>query len=171
MPLIPIVAIFGIEGLTNLFLKYQLNRRLQNIIWILISAIVIVLWIDGASTFAIQVKLLNTNHADVAHWVDKHTPKDAVIATHDIGLVGYITQRQLIDLAGLVTPEVIPIMNDQVKLAEFVRAKHVTYVIVFTGYYRDFLKELDAQLIYSPEPADMQSLGLEPFEVFQIPAR
>jgi hypothetical protein len=171
MPLIPIVAIFGVEGLTNLFLKYQPNHRLQNIIWVLISAIVLVLWIDGASTFAIQVKLLNTNHADVAHWVDEHTPKDAVIATHDIGLVGYITQRQLVDLAGLVTPEVIPIMNDQVKLAGFVREKRVTYVIVFTGYYRDFLKELDAQLVYSPEPADMQTLGLEPFEVFQIPAR
>jgi len=171
MPLIPIASIFGVEGLTSIFEKYQLNGRLRNMIWIVISTIVIVLWIDGASTFAIQVKLLNTNHADVAHWVDKHTPRDAVIATHDIGLVGYITQRQLVDLAGLVTPEVIPIMNDQIKLAEFVREKHVTYVIVFTGYYKDFLKELDAQLVYSPEPADMQDLGLEPFEVFQIPVR
>jgi len=40
----------------------------------------------------------------------------------------------------------IPIRNDQVKLA-----KHVTDVIVFTGYYEEFLKELDAQRVYSPK--------------------
>ena len=170
MPLIPILAIFGVEGLTVLFEKYKLNSRFQNAVWLIIGAMVIVLWIDGASTFALQVKLLNENHADAAHWVDEHTPKDAIIATHDIGLVGYITQRQIVDLAGLVTPEVIPFMNDQTKLAEYVHSQNVTYVIVFTGYYKEFLKQLHAQLAYSPNPEDIDYFGLEPFEVFQIPS-
>jgi len=169
MPLIPILTLLGVDGLTSVFEKYQLKQRLRSILWLAAGVMVIALWINGASTFALQVRLLNENHADVAHWVDEHAPEDAVIATHDIGLIGYITQRQLIDLAGLVTPEVIPIMNDQVKLADFVRERHVTYVIVFTGYYTELLKQLDAQRVYSPEPEEMQALGLEPFEVFQIP--
>ncbi len=93
---------------------------------------------------------------------------DVVIATHDIGIIGYFTQRRVIDLAGLVTPEVIPIMNDQAKLADFVRQQQVSYVIVFTGYYRDFLKDLNAQRVYSPNPNDIKALGLEPFEVFRV---
>ena len=170
MPLIPILAIFGVEGLSLLFEKHNLNPRLQGVIWLIIAGMILPLWLNGASTFALQVKLLNENHADAAHWVDEHTPQDAVIATHDIGLVGYITQRQIVDLAGLVTPEMIPIMNDPLKMAEYVRRQNVTYVIVFTGYYRQFLKELNAQLVYSPNQDDIHSFGLEPFEVFQIPA-
>jgi hypothetical protein len=170
IPLIPILTIFGVEGLTTLFEKYQVKPRLQTLIWLVIGGMIIVLWFNGASTFALQVKLLNEDHANVAHWVDDHTPKDTIIATHDIGLVGYITQRQIVDLAGLVTPEVIPIMNDQAKLADFVRKKNVSYLIVFTGYYKDFLSQLNAQLVYSPAKEDLNALGLEPFEVFQIPA-
>ena len=59
-------------------------------------------------------------------------------------------------------------MNDQEKSAEFVRQQNVTYVVVFTGYYQDFLKPLNAQLVYSPEQTELKTLGLEPFEVFQI---
>jgi hypothetical protein len=168
MPLIPILVIFGVEGLVLLIGNIQLSGRLQTMIWAVIGAIFLILWINGASTFALQVRLLNENHASVAHWVDEHAPKNAIIATHDIGLVGYITQRQLVDLAGLVTPEVIPIMNDQAKLAHYVRERNVTYVIVFTGYYREFLKQLNAQLVYSPNKEEFQARGLEPFEVFQI---
>lgn len=168
MPLIPILIIFGIEGLVLLFEEYRLKRRLQNLIWIAIAGMVIALWINGASTYALQVKLLNENHGAVAHWLDHNIPKDAVIATHDIGIIGYFTQRRIVDLAGLATPEVIPIMNDQAKLANYVRQQHVSYVIVFTGYYRDFLKDLDAHKVYSPNPKDVQALGLEPFEVFQV---
>jgi uncharacterized membrane protein len=168
MPLIPVITLLGVEGTTALFEKYHLKQRLQIITGLVIAGIVIALWIDGASTYALQVRLLTENHADVAHWLDEHAPKDAVIATHDIGLVGYITQRQIVDLAGLVTPEVIPIMDDQVKLADFVRNRNVTYLVVFTGYYTRLLDQLDAQLVYSPHREAMNALGLEPFEVFQI---
>jgi len=170
MPIIPILVIFGIEGLSFLFEKYKLNQRLQLAVYLVIGGMIVALWVNGASTFALQVKLLTENHADAAHWVDENTPKDIIIATHDVGLVGYITQRQMVDIAGLITPEVIPLMNDQTKLAEFVRSKNVSYVIVFTGYYKEFLRELDAQLVYSPSNDDIEKYGLEPFEVFKLPA-
>lgn len=170
MPVIPILAIFGVEGLTALFGKYQSKPYLQNIVWWVNGALILILWINGASTFALQVKLLTEYHANAAHWVDEHTPRNAVIATHDIGLVGYITQRQIVDLAGLVSPEVIPFMSDQSRLAQYARQQNVTYAIVFTGYYQQFLKDLNAQLVYSPANEDLKTYGLEPFEVFRIPS-
>ena len=68
-----------------------------------------------------------------------NTSPEAVIATHDIGIIGYYTQRQIVDLAGLITPEIVPIMNNPQKMADFVRAKQVTYLIVYSGYYRELL--------------------------------
>jgi hypothetical protein len=106
-----------------------------------------------------------------ARWVEANTPAEAVIAAHDIGIIGYIAQRQIVDLAGLVTPEVISIMSDQRKLAGFVRERQVTYVIVFSGYYEEMLAQLDAQLVYSPNRDNLKSLGLEPIEVYAIPFR
>jgi hypothetical protein len=61
-------------------------------------------------------------------------------------------------------------MNDQAKLAKYVQRQNVTYVIVFTGYYKEFLRQLNAQLVYSPNQEDIDYFGLEPFEVFQIPS-
>lgn len=169
MPIIPTLVIFGMEGLSFLFEKFRLTARLRIAVYLVLGGMVAVLWVNGATTFALQVKLLTDNHADAAGWVAENTPRDAVIATHDVGLVGYIAQRQIVDLAGLITPEVTPIMSDQTKLAEFVRSRDVAYVIVFTGYYREFLEGLDARLVYSPDNEELRSHGLEQFEVYEIP--
>jgi len=39
----------------------------------------------------------------VAEWLRTHTPPDAVIATQDIGVLAYFSDRRLIDMAGLPT--------------------------------------------------------------------
>jgi hypothetical protein len=44
-------------------------------------------------------------------WFHDHTAKDAVIAAPDIGLIGYFSGRRVVDLAGLVTPQMIPFLN------------------------------------------------------------
>jgi arabinofuranosyltransferase len=44
-------------------------------------------------------------------WLATHTPADAVIAAPDIGALGYLSQRRVVDLAGLVTPAMVPILR------------------------------------------------------------
>jgi hypothetical protein len=128
----------------------------------------LLLWINGASDYAYRIQLFNTVHMKAAQWINTNTPQNAVIATHDIGIIGYYTQRQIVDLAGLITPEIVPIMNDPQKMADFVRAKQVTYLIVYSGYYRELLTALDAQLVYSPGAEQLRAMGVEPFEVYEI---
>jgi hypothetical protein len=41
-------------------------------------------------------------------WFKQHTPTDAVIAAPDIGAIGYFSERAVVDLAGLVTPRMVP---------------------------------------------------------------
>jgi hypothetical protein len=44
----------------------------------------------------------------LAGWLDEHVEKTATIAYHEIGYLGYYTDNRIIDLVGLVTPEITP---------------------------------------------------------------
>ncbi len=54
-------------------------------------------------------------------WVHAHTDSADLIAAHDIGALGYFGGRPILDLAGLVNPEVIPFIRDQEKLPDISR--------------------------------------------------
>jgi len=41
-------------------------------------------------------------------WFDRYAAPDEVIATPDIGAIGYYGRRRVVDLAGLVTPPMVP---------------------------------------------------------------
>jgi hypothetical protein len=41
------------------------------------------------------------NHHAIADWLDKNTRPDAIIATYDVGIIAYRTERPIVDLAGL----------------------------------------------------------------------
>jgi len=53
---------------------------------------------------------------------------------HDIGAVGYLVDRPLLDLAGLITPEVIPFMTDAQRLATWMAEEGADYVVFFADF-------------------------------------
>ncbi|MDO8753825.1 MAG: hypothetical protein Q7J80_08015, partial [Anaerolineales bacterium] len=79
--------------------------------------------------------------------VDANLPPDALIAVHDIGAMGYFDQHVLLDLAGLISPQVIPIMHDQTRLAEYFDQQGVDYLIVFPTTYPELVAE--STLVYA----------------------
>jgi hypothetical protein len=46
----------------------------------------------------------------LGRWVDANLPEDASIAMPDIGAFAYYAHRRVVDLAGLVTPEITPLL-------------------------------------------------------------
>ena len=168
MPLTPLIIIYGFEGLAQILKRFNRTSLLRPVVWTALFGMVFLLWINGASDFAYRIQLYDRVHVRAAQWINANTPGDVVIATHDIGIIGYYTERPIVDLAGLLTPEIVPIMNDPHKMADYVRAKQVTYLIVYSGYYRDLLTRLDAHLVFSPAAEQLRAMGVEPFEVYEI---
>lgn len=168
MPLIPLFVIAGVEGFGQILARLKLSAFLRSGSWLLLFGMVCLLWINGASDFAYRIQLFNTVHMKAAEWINTNTSPDTIIATHDIGILGYYTQRPIVDLAGLITPEIVPIMNNPPRLAEYLRAKHVTYLIVYSGYYREVLDVLHAQRVFSPGAQQLRAMGVEPFEIYKI---
>ncbi|MDQ2692773.1 MAG: hypothetical protein M3Y68_12120, partial [Chloroflexota bacterium] len=54
---------------------------------------------------------------------------------HDIGALGFFVPNPLIDLAGLTSPEVVPFIRDEARLAEYLDENSVDYLITFPSFY------------------------------------
>jgi hypothetical protein len=89
----------------------------------------------GGYTFANDVAIIETEMVQTALWVEENTPEDAIVAVHDIGAIGYFTNRQIIDLAGLITPEVVPIIREEALLEAYLNKNNIDYLIIFPGWY------------------------------------
>ncbi len=61
-----------------------------------------------------------------------------LLATHDIGAVGYFAHYGILDLVGLVNPKVIPFHDDR-RLRQYVEAAHPDYLLVFPDWDAEFL--------------------------------
>jgi hypothetical protein len=72
-----------------------------------------------------------------ARWVEQNTPPGARIAAHDIGALGYFGQRDLLDLAGLVSPDVIPFIRDEARLRQWLTDAGADYLVTFPDWYTD----------------------------------
>ena len=91
-----------------------------------------------AGLYAWNVDNVNQMHVALGHWVAENTPPDALLALNDIGAITYISERPVVDLAGLVTPEVVPLLrapDRDARLTDFMAAQGVQYVIIFPNWF------------------------------------
>ncbi len=146
IPLIPCNAVISIVGLLEarrLALRRGYRWRGSSTT---LAVLVSLLAIAGtawrlptmARLYAWNVDNINEMHVTLGHWAAEHTPPDAVLALNDIGAITYISERPVVDLAGLVTPEIIPILHNPDRdalLADFMAEQDVQYVIIFPNWF------------------------------------
>lgn len=56
-------------------------------------------------------RALETTIAGMGKWLEKNSDADAVVATPDIGAIGYFSRRRILDLGGLISPEINRMRN------------------------------------------------------------
>ena len=99
-----------------------------------IALLALLFWLRGAQAYRDDVGFIEGEMVAVAHWLEENTAPDDLIAVHDIGAVGYWTDRPLLDLAGLITPEVIPFIADAGRLAEWMITEGAEYAVFFPDF-------------------------------------
>jgi hypothetical protein len=137
MVAIPVFLVLGWEGLLGTLLPFaaRLKWVLSRAWPIAAAAVTLTFLVLGGRAYARDVGVINTEMVTTARWIAAHTPPGTLIAAHDIGALGYFGERRLIDLAGLVTPEVIPFLRDEVRLADYLEARQADYLMTFPGWY------------------------------------
>jgi hypothetical protein len=141
IPVIPIYLMFGLLGSLSLgaLIRWKQFGSVLKKTWAVSTVLLLLIfWGLGASAFAEDVSIIESEMVDTANWINEHTSTDAVIAAHDIGALGYFADRSILDLAGLISPEVIPFMNNEEQLANYLDTKKVDYLMTFPNWYLKF---------------------------------
>jgi hypothetical protein len=85
----------------------------------------------GLAAYGQDVRIINEEMVASAHWIADNLPPDELLAVHDIGAVGYFASRPILDLAGLVSPEVVPVILDEGALWELMQEHDARYLMAF----------------------------------------
>ncbi|GAB4406894.1 MAG: hypothetical protein Kow00123_19640 [Anaerolineales bacterium] len=150
MPVIPVLLVYGAPG-TALLVNAahgRVGRILSRAVALAACAVFAAFVVVGARAYLADVRIIDSEMVDVARWLDASTPPDAVIAVHDIGAVGYFTRRPLVDLAGLVSPEVVPFIRDESRLYDYIRARGASYLVTFPSWYPQMTARPDVVMVY-----------------------
>lgn len=138
MPAMPTYFLLGFLGMHELVDSFgqQSSARLFRFGWRLAVTLTLLLFFfNGALAISNDVGIIQTEMVATARWIQQNTPSDALVAAHDIGALGYFGERQLVDLAGLISPEVAPIIRNEEKLKAYLDGRGVDYLVAFPGWY------------------------------------
>jgi hypothetical protein len=156
IPVIPFFLLVGVGGMADLLrlrapglVRRAVSRSALASV-VLVSLIFLGL---GGQAYATDVAFIQGEMVAIARWLETNVSPDSLIAVHDIGAIGYFAQhpRPLLDLAGLVTPEVIPFMTDETRLLEFMQDRGADYVVFFPDWsdaYRRLAQDPRLEKIY-----------------------
>ena len=75
------------------------------------------------------------------------------------GTYDYFAQRDLVDLAGLVSPEVIPFIRDEAQIEAYLDERGVAYLMTFPGWYTTLPEELLLRLTFTCLQPGVDFLG------------
>jgi hypothetical protein len=135
IPAFPILYLWGMLGMMEFVTSVNANKRIVFLWSVLTGVLCLVFGIVAARQNAYDVYWIESEMVTTAKWVEENIPPDALLAVHDIGALGYYVQNPILDLAGLITPEVVPFIRDEARLAEYLKVNSADYLIVFVSDY------------------------------------
>ncbi|NPV76887.1 MAG: hypothetical protein HPY59_11000 [Anaerolineae bacterium] len=139
MPAMPVYFLIGWLGYSLLLKKFRVTSKkgyiLRNSWTLALWLVLLFFYSTGAGVYANDVGIIQTEMVKTAEWIRDNTPEDALIAAHDIGALGYFGQRELVDLAGLISPEVISFIRNEEQLGDYLDREGVDYLVTFPGWY------------------------------------
>jgi hypothetical protein len=167
MPVIPVLMVLGMEGMKG-WIRLRGEKPVRRVLsraW-LISAVVVAggFWFLGARSYGQDVAIIESEMVACAEWISENTETNAIVAAHDIGALGYFGNRDVLDLAGLVDADVIPIMRDQEALAEWLDSRQVDFLMTFPGWYPRLAAR--AELVFTTRAEFSPAAGMENMSVY-----
>lgn len=138
MPTLPPFIIFGVGG-TLLIAHHRwravVGRVLARSLLLITLLLFAIFWWIGALAFVREVGYINSDMVAAARWLEANVPPERLLAVHDIGAVGFFASsvdkpRPILDIAGLVSPEVIPLFRNPAGMLDLMRRRSVQYLMV-----------------------------------------
>jgi hypothetical protein len=98
----------------------------------------------AAERYAWGVQNIEAMQVRLGRWVAANTPARARLAVNDIGAIAWVSRREIVDLMGLVTPEILPYRRrGEAGVIRFVSEVCPDYVIVFPAWFPQLTARAD----------------------------
>ncbi|NHI90095.1 MAG: hypothetical protein EAX87_11280 [Candidatus Thorarchaeota archaeon] len=130
-------------------------------------------YMDQATYYGKAAKTVNDLQVNIGQWLAENTPEDAVFATHDAGALRFFSNRSMIDLAGLVSPDIVHGNMTTRQTLSYLRNHGCNYIVYFDDlfvYFTFFLPHNAWEKVYTVTiPPEVHVGGGRPtMSVFQI---
>ncbi|MCP4417078.1 MAG: hypothetical protein GY805_10675, partial [Chloroflexi bacterium] len=174
LPIMPIWVLYGLSGwvLVLLFNSSETPSTLWlglQVARLSFTFILLFFLLQGSLAYATDVAIIEGEMVTVARWLADNTPPDALIASHDIGAIGYFAERPLLDLAGLISPEVIPLLENESALTEYIVSSDAQYLVTAPGWpYSQIANQPATHLRYTTDFALTRNQGINNMAVYEL---
>ena len=140
VPILPFVILLAVTGSIR---TAQLLSKRASVVAIVSSLALILMAVteltnvsDAVTNLAREDAYIYNLQVRTAEWCAQNLPSKAVIATHDIGALGFYSGHQILDLIGLANPEMIPYLKKPGPAITTALRKHgVTYAALLDNWY------------------------------------
>lgn len=134
IPALPAFIVFGAAGTARLLMISRgLLPRVFSRTLALSAALAFAYFalLAGPAVYRQDVSIIDQEMVTAARWIAANIPPEETLAVHDIGALGYFAPRPILDLAGLVSPEIIPFINDAEPLWAWLQQNDARYLMAF----------------------------------------
>ncbi|NLF14750.1 MAG: hypothetical protein GX597_23415, partial [Anaerolineaceae bacterium] len=157
MPTIPLFVLYGVWGTAGMLRLHSLRlavRVASRALPVAVALLALVFWGRGALAYRDDVAFIENEMVATVRWLEANTEPGDLLAVHDIGALGYLLDRPFLDMAGLITPEVIPFMTDAGALADWMWERGADYAVFFPDFSDTY-----AHLAASPRLQEVYCTG------------
>ncbi len=173
MAIMPIWVLYGLAGWVFILFARQSESKTiwfaQRIAGLTLFLMALFFLLQGAVAYARDVATVEGEMVAVAQWLAENTAEDALIAAHDIGAIGYFAERPLLDLAGLISPEIIPLLADEAQVAQYLLSSDADYLVTAPGWpYTAVADDDSSEWRYSTDFLLTQEAGLNNMTVYKL---
>jgi arabinofuranosyltransferase len=108
-------------------------RQALAVLWLALA-----LWalVPAADRYAWGVQNIEAMQVRLGRWLAANTPPRAQLAVNDIGAIAFVSRREIVDLMGLVTPEILPYRRQgEDGIIRFIGETCPDYVVIFPAWF------------------------------------
>lgn len=171
-PAIPFLYLAASPVLLSFMEKIAPNRKmifyLKWVPLLLILACMILAFFQRFEYY-VDSKYIYIRHVTTARWVNDNIPEGEILATHDVGAMGFYSGHPIFDLAGLVTEGTAKFMGHPDKQKELLAENNVNYLVMAPDWEQlvPLLTILPRQHLF-PYVEDYRDSAVMPMLVFHI---
>lgn len=137
IPALPALIVAGALGTIQL-VRMSRRHTLPRIVTTVLAMSAVIIYVVflfgfGLSAYRLDVAVIDQEMVGQARFIRDNLPDDELLVIHDIGAVGYFAPRPLMDLAGLINPELIPLIEntDVEGMWDLIRERDGRYLLAF----------------------------------------